>query len=90
MNTVCSSGIIDLRFGAGDLVGGGGVRTYFKAATGGDGGGQQRAASALCQASSCVAGRGGQYVMKDVGRMECMGVLLQGSWGAVHTVLYDT
>ena len=47
MNTVRSSGVINLRFGAGDLVGAGGVRTDFKVVTGGGGGGQQRAASAL-------------------------------------------
>ena len=47
MNAVCSSSIINLRFGAGDLVGVGGVGTDFKAAMGGGGGGQQRAASAL-------------------------------------------
>ena len=40
MNEVRSSGVINLRFGAGDLVGVGGVGTDFKAATGGDGGGQ--------------------------------------------------
>ena len=52
MNAVRSSGVIDLRFGAGDLVGvggvgAGGIGTDFKAAMGGDGGGQQRAVSAL-------------------------------------------
>ena len=47
MNAVRSSGVLDLRLGAGDLFGAGGVGTDFKAAAGGDGGGQQRAASAL-------------------------------------------
>ena len=47
MNAVHSSGVVDLRFGAGDLFRVGDVGTDFKAATGGDGGGQQRAASAL-------------------------------------------
>ena len=47
MNAVRSSGVIDLRLGAGDLFRAGGVRTDFKVAMGGDGGGQQRAASVL-------------------------------------------
>ena len=47
MNAVHSSGVINLRFGAGDLFGVGDVSTNFKAAMGEDGGGQQRAASAL-------------------------------------------
>ena len=47
MNAVHSSGVVDLRFGAGDLFREGDVGTNFKAAMGGDGGGQQRAVSAL-------------------------------------------
>ena len=47
MNAVHSSGIIELRFGAGNLIRAGGIRTDFKAATGGGGGGQQGAVSVL-------------------------------------------
>ena len=47
MNAVHSSGVVNLRFGAGDLFGAGDIGTDFEAATGGDGGGQQRAASVL-------------------------------------------
>ena len=47
VNVVHSSGIFDLRFGAGDLVGVGGVRTDVKVVMGGGGGGQQGAASVL-------------------------------------------
>ena len=47
MNAVCSSGVVDLRFRAGDLFGAGDIGTDVKAAMGGDGGGQQRAMSAL-------------------------------------------
>ena len=47
MNAVRSSGVINLRLGAGYLIGVGGVGTGFKAATGGGAGGQQRATSVL-------------------------------------------
>ena len=47
MNVVCSSGVVDLRLGAGDLIRAGGVGTGFRVAMRGDGGGQQRAASVL-------------------------------------------